>query len=174
MELIRRQSAIFTVVAVISSAATFASSVRAQAPSSAGEPIVVRRRNLETFTETTPNTELITSGLFTFGIPYVASVIAASQSTRKGDEFLYAPVAGPWLDLGNRDSCPINATCGNETAFKILLVADGVLQGAGALEMVAGFLFPVSHSVGTVESPRIRVVPRLAQKEWGVTALGTF
>jgi hypothetical protein len=125
-------------------------------------------------TEMRPNADLIASGLFTLAIPYVASVAVATQSPREADHFLYTPVAGPWLDLSHRDDCPKVGSCSNETAFKILLVADGVLQGFGALEILSGFLFPEPQSVKTDSSPRVRVVPSVAGGGPGVTALGRF
>ena len=76
--------------------------------------------------------------------------------------------------MAHRDDCPPTGTCANETAYKILLVADGVLQGFGALEILSGFMFPESHSVNTDSSPRVRVVPNVARGGAGVTALGTF
>jgi hypothetical protein len=88
---------------------------------------------------------------------------------------LYAPVAGPWLDLANRGECPPSSSCGNETAYKALLIADGVLQGVGVLQVISGLLFPVTHSVTTVESAvHVRIVPRVGREGYGLTAVGTF
>ena len=126
------------------------------------------------YSDPTPNADLIASGLFTLAIPYVASVVVATESKRYGDYYLYTPVAGPWLDLAHRDDCPPYGTCANETAYKILLVADGVLQGFGALEILSGFLFPETHTVKTESTPRVRVVPNVARGAAGFTALGTF
>jgi hypothetical protein len=126
------------------------------------------------FGEASPNADLIASGLFTLAVPYVASVVVATESKRPGDQYLYTPVAGPWLDLARRDDCPAQGTCANETAYKILLVADGVLQGFGALEILSGFMFPETHSVKTESSPRVRVAPNVGRGGAGVTAFGTF
>jgi hypothetical protein len=126
------------------------------------------------FGDPTPNADLIASGLFTLAVPYVASVVVATESKRPGDYYLYTPVAGPWLDLAHRDDCPAQGTCANETAYKILLVADGVLQGFGALEILSGFMFPETHSVKTESSPRVRVAPNVGRNSAGVTAFGTF
>jgi hypothetical protein len=125
------------------------------------------------YADPTPNADLIASGLFTLAVPYVASVVVATESPRYGDYYLYTPVAGPWLDLSHREDCPPTGTCANETAYKILLVADGVLQGFGALEILSGFLFPETHPT-TADAPRVRVVPTVAGGGPGVTALGRF
>jgi hypothetical protein len=121
----------------------------------------------------TPNADLIASGLFTLAVPYVASVVVATESQRQGDYYLYTPVAGPWLDLSHREDCPPTGSCANETAYKILLVADGVLQGFGALEILSGFLFPETHPQ-SAEAPRVRVVPTVAGGGPGMTAVGRF
>jgi len=131
--------------------------------------------NFETFTTTGPNGDLIASGVFTMGIPYAASVIAATESSRPSDNYLYAPVAGPWLNLLNRGECPPSSACGNETAYKALLIADGVLQGVGVLQVISGFLFPVTRSVTTVDSAvQVRIVPQVGREGYGLTAVGTF
>ena len=119
-------------------AATAASAIAAPATA---EPRNGRARR-HRIAETKPNADLIASGLFTLAIPYIASVAFATESQRYGDYYLYTPVAGPWLDLSHRDDCPPAGSCANETAYKILLVADGVLQGFGALEILSGFCFP--------------------------------
>src|SRR4051812_33701477 len=147
-----------TTIAIGAATATCAFARPATAEPSSG----YGRRGSDSFTETSPNADLIASGLFTLAVPYVTSVFVATQSTRPGDNYLYTPVAGPWLDLSNREDCPRNGSCANETAWRILLVADGVLQGFGALEVVSGFLFPEVHSVNTDSSPHVRVVPNMA------------
>src|SRR5262245_57411965 len=95
-----------------------------------------------TETSTGPNTALITTGLVSFGLAYGSSVIVASQSNHQGDDRLYIPVAGPWLDLANRGGCSDinNSRCNGETTNKVLLVVDGVVQGAGVLAVVGGIL----------------------------------
>ena len=134
---------------------------------------VVPRRPDDTFKERTPNVDLVASGLFTLGIPYVVSVIAANGSAREGDLALYAPIVGPWLDLANREGCP-GTSCNGETLYKTLLVADGILQGTGALEIAMGFLFPLPHSVNTASLTRLRMVPNVARTGGGLTAVGVF
>jgi hypothetical protein len=132
-------------------------------------------REIETFTTSGPNSDVIASGIFTLGIPYAASVVAATESSRSSDNYLYAPVAGPWLDLASRGECPPSSSCGNETAYKALLIADGVLQGVGVLQVISGFLFPVTHSVTTVDSAvHVRIVPQVGREGYGLTAMGTF
>lgn len=86
-----------------------------------------------------PNPTLLRSGAWTLGASYVPALVVAIKSERRGDDYLYYPVAGPWLDLAHRGEC---STCRHETLNQALLVADGVFQGIGALQIVGSFLLP--------------------------------
>jgi len=96
-----------------------------------------------------PDSGLFFGGLLLFGAPYVASAIVASNSTHPGDGKLYIPVAGPWLDLGQRPGCAsTNQMCmANEGTNQVLLIGNGVLQGIGALTFLASFLSPETEQV---------------------------
>jgi hypothetical protein len=128
--------------------------------------------------ESWPNRSMLTTGMFAFGVPYVASVVVASTSDRPSDKHLYVPVVGPWFDLANRGDCGNfgQPACDNETAYKVLLVADGIFQGIGALDIAGAFLFPETRIVRTSDDgPRFRVAPsRVGPSGYGVAALGTF
>lgn len=159
------------------------------APEPAPQQTVVVPRREGVVEESTPNTALISSGLFTLAIPYVSSVVVATQSDHPGDNNLYIPVAGPWIDLANRGDCgnPGQSSCDNETTYKVLLVADGVLQGIGALEILGGLLVPEHRAVAGSEHPRtqtasakvfdphVRVAPSaVGRGGYGLAAVGTF
>jgi hypothetical protein len=132
----------------------------------------------ESVTVTGPNRAMLNSGIFTLGIPYVASIIVATSSDHPGDRNLYLPVAGPWMDLANRGSCGGLAEnpCGNETANKVLLVVDGIFQGIGALDIVGAFVFPETRTVSAASNqPRVVVAPAYwGRNGYGVNALATF
>src|SRR5689334_23749882 len=91
--------------------------------------------------QTRPNQAMLTSGAFALGVPYVASIIVAAESAHPGDKNLYVPVAGPWMDLGDRH-CAAGENCGHEGLYKGLLIVDGLFQGIGALNIAGAFLFP--------------------------------
>jgi hypothetical protein len=121
---------------------------------------------------------MFTSGALVFGASYGASVIVAGNSDHQGDDRLYVPVLGPWLDLGDRGSCPIEQpSCDSETTNKVLLVADGVIQAGGVLAMVDGLLFPV-HRHRTViaarrDAKKVHVTPvSLGRGAPGMMVLG--
>ncbi len=58
------------------------------------------------------------------------------------------PVVGPWLALNDWGDCPIEQPrCDKNTTDKVLLVADGVFQGAGVITMITGLLSPTHSTV---------------------------
>jgi hypothetical protein len=129
-----------------------------------------------TETDTGPN-PLLLSGLVGFGASYGAAVIVAASSDHQGDNRLYVPVLGPWLDIGDRGSCPVsNSKCDNETTNKVLLVADGVIQGASALAIVGGILSPgTTATQTTVSQAGVHFTPvSYGPASPGLAAFGSF
>ncbi len=119
-----------------------------------------------------PN-RVLTGGLTTFALSYGAALIVAATSSHAGDNRLFVPLLGPWLDLGARGGCPIgNQSCDRETTYKILLVTDGVFQAAGILAIASGLL---SSDERTASTTKVRVVPvSLAYGSPGLAAFGRF
>src|ERR1044071_10405990 len=93
-----------------------------------------------------PNRKLLSSGVWTLGLSYTPALVVAIKSERRGDDYLYYPVVGPWLDLAHR-KC---ATCGDDSLNQALLVTDGVFQGIGALSIVGSLLLPERPTTTTV------------------------
>jgi hypothetical protein len=117
---------------------------------------------------------MLGSGLTAFGVTYVPSVIVAATSSLPADHHLYVPVVGPWLDLGNRPACGIGwIGCDTETANKVLLIGDGILQGIGVLTTIGAFLAP-EHDVTVVtasdDKPTVHVTPA----QFGASSDGNF
>jgi hypothetical protein len=132
----------------------------------------------ESVTTTGPNRELLHSGVFALGVPYVASVIVAASSDRSEDKSLYIPVAGPWMDFANRSGCGHEGepSCDKETAYKVLLIGSGILQGIGALEIVGSFLFPETRTTSIAKSDRrVFVTPYyVGAGSFGVSTFASF
>jgi hypothetical protein len=153
-------------------ATAFAIAVMAMASSASAQ----RRETV--VMESGPNRALLNSGLFAFGVPYIASVVVAAESEHPGDDKLYIPVVGPWMDLANRGDCGHlgQPTCDAETGYKILLVADGIFQGIGALDIVGAFVFPETRVVRVARSERrLLVAPApIGKSGYGVAARATF
>ena len=89
----------------------------------------------------------------------------------------YVPVAGPWLDLADREECEHD--CGGENANKAPAVTSGVFQGLGALQIFGSLIFPETRTVtvsGADDSPKLslRVTPESAARGRGLVAVGQF
>jgi hypothetical protein len=126
-----------------------------------------------------PNRYLLTTGFILWGASYGTGVIVAAQSSNSADQHLYVPIVGPWLDLGDRQGCPVGSNaCNNETTNKVLLVADGILQAVGTLEVLWGFLRPEHREITTVAAtrytPKITFSPSSVASGYGVSALAQF
>jgi hypothetical protein len=99
---------------------------------------------------------------------YIPSFIVAAESGRDGDKALYAPVVGPWIDLGVRGGCgPVS--CGTEGLYKTLLVADGVAQGVGLITA----LLPGERGFFMIGNTRVTPT-RVGRDGYGVGAVGQF
>ena len=135
---------------------------------------------VEQRTDPGPNSDLIGAGLVTFALAYLPATIVASSSDLPADQHMYVPVIGPWLDLRGRPACNAAFGCDTETGYKGLLVADGVIQGLGALMTLAGILSPESSAATAppvVEKPmmRVRVTPaHVGSSGYGLAAFGKF
>jgi hypothetical protein len=127
---------------------------------------------------TKPNSMLLKSGIVLLGVPYTASILVATTSDHRADRYLYVPVAGPWMDLSARDStreCQIGQPCKNDGVNRGLLIANGVFQGLGALEVLGAFLFPENvQSQGGAQKEGLRVSPSSFAGGYGLVASGTF
>jgi len=155
---------------ILTLAATLAASVAISVPASA-------QQRVDTVEYTGPSRGMLRSGAWTLGLSYVPAAIVGIESRLPADRYLLAPVAGPWIDYAKRDC----SHCTNETLNKVLLAADGVFQGLGALQIVGSFLF-VEHTVvsrpARVGRPRnalnLRLVPQRVSGGYGLTAIGNF
>lgn len=128
--------------------------------------------------ETRPNRSMLMVGLFTFGQAYIASVGIAATSSTSADANLWIPVVGPWLDLGARPGCPPSTPCGTQNGYKVLLVADGLLQSFGAFQLVGAFLWPevvTVTKVTTASGTSVSLAPGpVGGDGYGLAAVGHF
>jgi len=166
-----------TTVAVTPAPAPAAAPAAAPAPTVVMAPMATGYGPRDTVVEDrmVPNGELIASGAIMLGGTYAASVIVAATSDNEADRHLYVPIVGPWVDLGDRSGCDAGRTeCDGETVNKVLLVADGIFQGVGALQIVGGFLFPKRQIVAETAKAGVHVAPMLGGGRLGVGAVGRF
>ena len=145
----------------------------AQAPSQASSETVSEKGG--------PSRLMLTSGILTFGLTYGAGVIVAATSDREADHRMFVPVVGPWMALFDRGDCggATGRSCDTETTYKVLIAADGIGQGLGALMVIEAFLNPetvtITHSRSAYAKATIRLSPAsLAAGGYGLLASGTF
>lgn len=147
-------------------------------PTRTAPTMLQQPREIVTYQEQRPNVGLITTGIVTLGLSYGASTVVAATSRNPADQRLYIPVAGPWMNLAEREPCRGRA-CGPEGTYKALLVASGIFQGLGALEILGGLL---TTETRTVVVPRqrttrstVRISPaQMGRGGYGISAHGTF
>ena len=168
----RALSASLAAAILASSTVAFADDAYAPPPSPPSVVMATPSRGVVTYEEKNPNSALIGSGSLMFGLSYGGSVIVAAMSDREGDQHLYIPVAGPWMDLTSRGDCR-GPDCGvNETANKFLLVANGIFQSVGVLQIAGGFLFPETRTI--TRAAKLRITPNVGKGMVGLTASGSF
>lgn len=137
-----------------------------------GEEVIEHRvvRGDTATTYSSPNRALIWSGAFLLGATYIPSVIVGATSDYNADRKLYIPVAGPWMDLSERKGeCGRGGapSCDHEDLYQALIIADGIAQGLGALQIASGFLFPVHQTTVTTEA-KWHVMPHLSPYMLGI------
>jgi hypothetical protein len=139
-------------------------------------PVRPGARTETTYVTVQPNYGMISTGLFMFGVPYVGSVVVASGSPVDADDWLYVPVAGPWIDLAERGPCGRGEgrpSCGYVARDAALLVADGIAQGVGMLMILGGYAMPVKRIV-RVSEREIHIAPAVGGGTYGLAAAGRF
>jgi hypothetical protein len=105
---------------------------------------------------------------------YIPALVISQTSDRPSDQDnLIYPVAGPWMSLMDR-GCD-DRECENEDRNKGLLIADGIVQGVGALGVVLSLLLPGKTTQNWYLIGDTQVVPmRVSKNTYGLGATGTF
>jgi hypothetical protein len=143
-------------------------------------PVPAPEAKSETVTERGgPSRAELSSGLLTLGLTYGAGVVVAATSGRDADHRMFVPVAGPWMALFDRGDCSVaGRSCATETAYDVLIVADGIGQALGSLMIIGAFLHPeertVTRSTTALAKPTIHLAPAAVSTGYGLAALGTF
>jgi hypothetical protein len=96
----------------------------------------------------TPNHEFLWASSIALGTAYGLSVIIATASSNSTDNYLYIPLAGPWVDLALRHcSEPTGVQCTDATLHGVGLFFDGLVQAAGLAGIIVAFLVPEARWV---------------------------
>jgi hypothetical protein len=124
-----------------------------------------------------PRTWLIDGGAAVFAASYVPVIVVGASSAQNADRSLFVPLAGPWIDLGQRPSCAPAIVCTSETSARALLIVDGLFQALGVVSFVGGLLTSEPETMQRVADPRstLRITPaQIGAGGYGMVALGTF
>src|SRR5688572_10801458 len=88
--------------------------------------------------EIRPNPGLLTSGAIVLAASYAPAVLVASTSEHEGDDYLYIPVAGPFLNLATRGCEPgESVNCGSTTLETAALITMGAAHIIGTGQVIA-------------------------------------
>lgn len=121
-----------------------------------------------------PNKPLLITSAITFGAPYLTSALVAATTESHANNMLYIPAVGPWLTLGQR-KCTDNDPCEAEILTGGMLVADGLLQGAGVIGMVVAFAAPDVIPSMKVGNTTVSVAPsKMGKSGYGLAAVAEF
>lgn len=122
--------------------------------------------------ETRVRSGLVVGGAITFGVMYLLSVLVGAAITdssrafggKESGEFLYVPVAGPFLQMTKTESSSGNVT----------LAIDGIAQAAGATMLIVGITSPKTVLVRN-DLGEVRIMPmKMGQDGGGLGLVGTF
>jgi hypothetical protein len=120
------------------------------------------------------NKPLLITGSALLLAGYVPALVISQTSERPIDQDkLFIPVVGPWLNLVDRD-CD-DRECQNEDRNKGLLIADGVVQGVGALSVLLSLVLPGKTTQNWYLIGDTQVGPMYVGKSvYGLGAAGKF
>jgi hypothetical protein len=131
--------------------------------------------------EDRPKRGLVTAGYLVTGIPWgLGLLVGAARRFNNEMHWLVLPVAGPWLTFAYRErACnEIGETafdsphCVYDRMAEWLLIADGVVQAAGATFLVLGYSATSPHAVRDEAS--LSVGPVLVGSVAGAGAYGSW
>ncbi len=128
----------------------------------------VERDKVTLYKHQRPNKALLITGGSLLVSTYVTTAAVAAGEGSRADRDLYIPVAGPWINLANRES--------TSTGDTVLIAGSGVLQGVGAAMTLASFLIPEKVATAQINAGPVKmhVVPTASAGAGGLGAVGTF
>lgn len=120
------------------------------------------------------NKPLLITGSALLLAGYVPALVISQTSDRPIDQDkLILPVVGPWMNLVDR-GCD-DRECDNEDRNKGLLIADGIVQGVGALSVVLSLVLPGKTTQNWYLIGDTQVGPMYISKSvYGLGAAGSF
>jgi len=134
--------------------------------------------------EDRPRTGLVIAGAIVAGIPYFFSVVTASAASGNNETgWLYVPVVGPWMTLGQRNygcnsldnanqSTSQSLACVGDIFAVMGLIADGILQATGATLLAVGVA--ASRPALVRDDEAVHVTPMRVGTGYGAGVAGSF
>jgi hypothetical protein len=156
----------------IVTAATLLAAALCCSTASAQDPVQVTYDSTERET-VRPNRPMLYTGLAVIAASYIPPVVVAATSSRAGDEYLYIPLAGPWIDLGERGGCGPNP-CGEEAVYKGLLIATGVAHVVGTGLILSSLFVPEERIKERTSAKPVVVPAQVGRSGAGLMVVGTF
>lgn len=113
-----------------------------------------------------PNRQLAIASTGVFAAGYLPAFVVAMANSKGTSGGLYAPVVGPWIEIG-KDTSPGN---------RALLAFSGVLQGVGFIGVVSSFFIPESRTekMPMVGSKKVSMTPAAGRGTYQLVAHGRF
>jgi hypothetical protein len=171
---LRRLSSLPVLAFVVVVAGAVPRAARAQDLAAPPEPAVLPQATPQAATG--PGTWLIDSGAAVFAASYLPAMVVGASSAQHADRALFAPIAGPWIDLAQLPPCTPGVVCAS-TAARGLVIVDGVFQVLGVASFIAGLMTPAPEPVQLVAGARstLRIAPaQVGAGAYGMVAFGTF
>jgi hypothetical protein len=121
-----------------------------------------------------PNRVMLINGVAIFLGTYAVSAVAGGLSDTKGDEKLFIPLVGPWLDLAERE-CSFGECTFREDVNIAHVIGSGVAQAAGLGLVLGSFLLGEREPERERRGAKVHVLPMgMGRGGGGVGAFGTF
>jgi len=125
-----------------------------------------------------PNPVLLSTGLLTIVGSYTPAIVVAATSDHRGDQYLYIPVAGPWIDMASRGCAPGQTRrCGATTLETAGLATIGVAHLLGVGQVLASIFIPQPRvmTLHEVKPAKLQVTPTMiGSGGYGLSASGAF
>jgi len=120
-------------------------------------------------TQRQPKIGLLIAGSLTFAIPYALSAKIAADGESKE---MFVPVIGPFISAAKNESKGCSQYCSLHTLGTVVIAAEGIVQAAGLVMLVAG---AVGKNVLAADEPgSVSVAPMVVPRGAGVGVSGQF
>ncbi len=164
------KSKITAAVLTVGLAALWSSQAAAQDPMATPPTVTGERAERET---RRPNVPMLASGAAILAASYTPALLVAMNSERRGDDRLYIPVAGPWLNLAERGGCAPNS-CETEALYKAGIVAMGVAHLVGTGLVIGSFIAPETRTVTRQTAKAVVAPTTMGRGGAGLSVVGRF